>query len=190
MVAGFGCLHDQNPHALLSLCWPIRPSHLFKDLKRIASALQGFIYVYIAETGEELCSFPTPNRCDVVQIDVSHNSEKIAASYYNLTAAIWTVSTGQSLKLLPVNKTPCGDSSHSVSRGGSFVSFSPKSGIVATSCVRGGVHLWEVSTGNCLRTFVTKGPVVSQLAFVSDTNFLIVKEAGGQIRTLDIDTGH
>ncbi|KAK7453139.1 pfs domain-containing protein [Colletotrichum acutatum] len=113
---------------------PYVPVTFFKDLKRIASALQGFIYVYVAETGEEL--------------------------FHTL-----------------------------YHEGGSFVSFSPNPEIVATLSVRGGVHLWEVSTGVCLRAFGTNGPVVSQLAFVSDTNLLIVKEADGEIRTLDIDTG-
>ncbi|KAK1711871.1 quinon protein alcohol dehydrogenase-like superfamily, partial [Colletotrichum acutatum] len=112
-------------------------------------------------------------------IDVSHNSEKIAASYNNLTTAIWTVTTGHSLQLLSMDRA----------LRGSFVSFSPNPEIVATLSVRGGVHLWEVSTGVCLRAFDTNGPVVSQLAFVSDTNLLIVKEADGEIRTLDIDTG-
>ncbi|KAK1488981.1 pfs domain-containing protein [Colletotrichum tamarilloi] len=168
---------------------PYVPVAFFKDSKRIASALQNLIHVYVAETGEELCSFRIPDGVDVVQLDVSHTSEKIAASYDNFTAAIWTMSTGRRIKLRPIDRVQRRGSSRSVSQGGSFVSFSPNSEIVATSSIRGSVHLWEALTGNCLQTFETNGPVVSQLAFVSDTNLLIVKEADGEIRTLNIDTG-
>ncbi|KAK0368822.1 pfs domain-containing protein [Colletotrichum limetticola] len=163
------------------------PVTFFKDSKRIASAFQHYIYVYVAETGEKLCSFPTS---EVVQIDVSHTSEKIAVSCRDLTAMIWTISTGHSVELPPMGKAQSGGDSRAEFRVGSFVTFSPNSEIVATSSIRGGVHLWDVSKGNCLRTFDTNGPVVGQLAFVSDSNLLIVKGAGGEIRTLNIDSGH
>ncbi|KXH50616.1 pfs domain-containing protein [Colletotrichum salicis] len=152
------------------------------------------------------------SRDDVGQVDVSQDSEKIAVScshyIYEHTAAIWTISTRDHLELLPVHPYNCPDDSdlramdafyedksgmlaklRSKPKGGSFICFSPNSQFVATSSDFGGVDLWEVSTGQYVRTFPTNRPLVGPLAFVSGTSFLMISEAEG-VRTLDIDTGY
>ncbi|OHF03755.1 pfs domain-containing protein [Colletotrichum orchidophilum] len=167
------------------------PIAFFNDSKRIASELRGKISIYLAETGERLHDLRVDIWSPVVQIDVSRDSEMIAVSYANCTAEICTIATGRRRELSKEGFPNRNDhvNNSSMPQGRSLICFSPDSQFVATSSCQE-IDVWDVSTGSCLRTFNTNAFVLCPLSFVPNTNLLLVQEAEGEIRTLDITTGH
>ncbi|KXH28840.1 hypothetical protein CSIM01_03490 [Colletotrichum simmondsii] len=205
---------DRSPSAKLSVTFfedSRRIAAAYHDFVRVFVAETGeTLHSFLLDPAQ----YRIPRRMgcnDVEQIDVSRDSERIAVSFFcrvaqhKHIAAIWTILSGDRLELLPVDTssddvnlrltdTSSEDKSGSYSdfrsktNRRSFVCFSPDSQFVATSSDPGDVDLWRASTGQHLRTFRTNRPVIGPLAFISSTNCLLVREAGGA-HSLDIDTG-
>jgi uncharacterized protein (TIGR03067 family) len=122
---------------------------------------QGNIRLWQADTGKELRQFQLQG---VAAVAASPDGKILAgAGSFDGTVFLWDVATGQEIRRLtagPVN--------HS---GGKAIIFSPDSKTLAVSGPDPSVRLWDVGTGNFLRTQRTVGPV-DQVAFSPDGKIL------------------
>jgi WD40 repeat protein len=122
----------------------------------------------------------------VTSIAFSPDSQLIAAGSGDKSVRIWKVETGEQLKKLETDtplvwQLPSGDQSVRSKMPVTSVSFSPDGKLLAMGTGRA-VHLWDVSTGNQVRTLEAHTKSVTDVAFLRDGNSLASSSLDGTAR--------
>lgn len=128
----------------------------------------------------------TLRQSGVSAIVFSPDSGLIASGSGDKSARIWNVETGAQIKKLET-KTPItwqlasGNQTMRLSLAVTSVAFSPDGKLLAMGTGRA-VHLWEVSTGNQVRTLEGHTESVTGVTFVPDGNSLASSSLDGTVR--------
>ena len=115
----------------------------------------------------------------------SPDSRFIASASLDKTARIWNVETGETVRTLETETPITLQLSRPVNVRWKMpvltVAFSPDGRSLATGTGRA-VHLWEVSTGNAVRTFEGHTESVTGVAFIRESNRLASGSLDGTVR--------
>ena len=188
------------------------------DGTRLAVASSIGIWIYDAETGEEL-DLLTGHTGGVESIAFSPDGNILASASWDDTIRLWDVATGESLRTLtghrgavksiafsPDGKTLAGGSFqevrlwdvntgshlHTLTGHTVFVesiAFSPDGNILASASWDGEILLWDTNIGENLRTLTGHTVFVESIAFSPDGNILASASWDDTIRLWDAATG-
>ena len=148
------------------------------------------IWLYDAKTGEEL-NLLTGHTASVLSVAFSPDGQTIASGSSDATIRLWDAGTGTHIETLTVHTDPF--------YGGRVysVAFSPDGNTLASGSgnpsVSGNedatVRLWDVNTGEHIRTFTGHTDWVYSVAFSPDGNTLASGSSDETIRLWDVSTG-
>jgi WD40 repeat protein len=184
-VAGRGD-PSKVPSGLVAVFGDTRLKHLGKiqsvafapDSKRLASASQGSVKVWDAETGEEALDLKVPDhQGEFYSVAFSPNQRHLAAAGQRLVA-VWDVTTGQLFRTL--GRQPA--DYHTVA-------FSPDGSKLAAGGADRTVTVWDAATGGKLRTLQGITRTVRAVAFSPDGSKLAAGSADRTVKVWDAGTG-
>ena len=139
------------------------------DGTRIAVATSSGIWLYDAQTGEELNLFPRGN------VVFSPDSRTLASGWHDGTISLWEVRTGNLIRTMGF---------------GSVVAYSPDGGILVSEGRRF-IALWEVHTGNLIRRIEIEGESSKMCtAYSPKRGMLASGHYDGTICLWDVETGN
>jgi WD40 repeat protein/serine/threonine protein kinase len=143
-------------------------------------------HLWDVQTGQEIRSFA--GHTDRIRaVAFSPDGKTILTGGYDQTARLWDVQTGAQLHVLIGHMSEI-----------QAVAFSPdgKTVVTAGGAVRSTdaagdtlVRLWDVQTGNLLRTFIGHSKQVNSVAFSADGKYLLTGASDGTMRLWDVQTG-
>ncbi len=150
------------------------------DGTRLAVASAIGIWIYDAQTGEELNLFTGHTEGGVVSVSFSPDGEMLASGSFDQTVRLWDVKTGETIRTLTGHIGIV-----------ESVSFSPNGQTLASG---GGfrdntVRLWDVSTGELLHTLTGHMEGVDSVSFSPDGQTLASGSEDETVRLWDVATG-
>ena len=160
------------------------------DGSTVASDKGNTVRLWDALTGQEIelaknfwVAFQGNFTADINSVAFSPDGRMIAGGINESEViCIWEAATGENLRFMREN-APNG--LHWVNT----VAFSPDSKILASGSEDGNLYLWDVETGNKLKTLTEATENIFSVAFSNDGKTLASGNAGNTIRLWDIATG-
>jgi len=97
---------------------------------------------------------------------------------------VWDIMTREQIQMLMFEGSP-----DSVSVSPDSVSLSPDGRLLAATCRKGPIQIWDVNTGIEKQTFLTGSPYIFNLTFSADGRLLAATNKREPIRLWDVNTG-
>jgi WD40 repeat protein len=155
------------------------------DGKQIAltSPESGDVYLYNAETGQELFTL-WGHKKPAVSVNFNANGTQIITTSKDSTARIWDAKTGQQLFILNESE-PTNYWNPSIT----FGQFSPDGKKVITSHQNNQALLWDAKTGKKLTTLSGHKAMLWRVAFSPDGKRIVTGPVDTEARIWDAETG-
>ena len=136
------------------------------------------VWIYDAQTGEELDLIAGKHKDRVYAAAYSPDSKTIATVGEDKTIQLWNVHTGQHLKTLNGHKDEVNS-----------VAFSPHGQILATGSSDNTIRLWNTNKGKCIKILKRQTQAPSTVQFSPDGEILTSTCGNDTIRFWDVNRG-
>ena len=148
------------------------------DSKNLAVATDIGIWLYDAQTGEELDLF-TGGTGVCNSVDFSPDGNTLVSDINGNYLCMWDVNTGRQIR------TFFGHSHYVISA----IAFSPDGKTLVSGGSGGDVKFWNAETGEYIRRFTGHHNFVNRISFTPDSKLLATASADKKIYILDVETG-
>lgn len=148
------------------------------DSKKLAVATDIGIWIYDAQTGEELDLF-TGGTGVFESIAFSPDGKTLVSDINGNYLCMWDVNTGRQIR------TFFGHSHFVISA----ISFSPDGKTIVSGGSGGDVKFWNAETGEYIHRFIWHSGFVNRISFTPDSKLIATAGSDKKIYILDVETG-
>jgi WD40 repeat protein len=153
---------------------------LAPDVRRVASAHDGDIRIWHADTGEESARLPGPRgRLGRIAPAFSPDGKTLAASGHGASVNLWDTKGWDCRRVLQGHSSAVSDAV-----------FCPGGALLATTSEDGSIRIWDVSLGTTLRTIQGHRGPANAVAFAPDGRRIASAGEDRRVEVWDVANGN